>query len=129
DVHAKRGSYEIPVRHEIVNSGPAPVTPQLYMQIVRDGSKLSSGSSFYSTFTGPAVYTPEQKFQKVDFTDIDKDKVDIQKESTGGYVAMVQHYFASAWILPEGLKRELFVRKLPDSNDYAVGMIAPVAAV
>jgi len=45
----------------------------------------------------PAVYTTEQKFQKVDFSDIDKDKVDIQKESTTGYVAMVQHYFASAW--------------------------------
>jgi YidC/Oxa1 family membrane protein insertase len=122
-----RGSYEIPVKHEIVNTGAQPVSPQLYLQIVRDGSKLSSGSSFYSTFTGPAVYTPEQKFQKVDFTDIDKNKADIQKESAAGYVAMVQHYFASAWILPDGIKRELFVRKLPDTNDYAVGMITPVS--
>jgi YidC/Oxa1 family membrane protein insertase len=125
----KRGSYEIPVKHEIVNTGAQAVSPQLYLQIVRDGSKLSSGSSFYSTFTGPAVYTAEQKFQKVDFSDIDKNKVDIQKESTSGYVAMVQHYFASAWILPEGVKRELFVRKLPDTNNYAVGMIAPVSGV
>jgi len=125
----KRGSYEIPVRHEVVNSGAQPVSPQLYVQIVRDGSKLSSGSSFYSTFTGPAVYTQEQKFQKVDFTDIDKNKVDIQKESTTGYVAMVQHYFASAWILPDGTKRELFVRKVPDTNNYAVGMITPVSSV
>ena len=122
----KRGSYEVPVRHEVVNTGTQPVTPQLYLQLVRDGSKLSSGSSFYSTFTGPAVYTAEQKFQKVDFTDIDKNKVDIQKESTSGYVAMVQHYFASAWMLPEGTKRELFVRKLEGTNQYAVGMIAPV---
>jgi YidC/Oxa1 family membrane protein insertase len=125
----KRGSYEIPVKHEIVNTGAQPVSPQLYLQIVRDGSKLSSGSSFYSTFTGPAVYTAEKKFEKVDFTDIDKNKADFQKESTSGYVAMVQHYFASAWILPEGLKRELFVRKLEGTNNYAVGMIAPVAAV
>jgi YidC/Oxa1 family membrane protein insertase len=125
----KRGSYEIPVQHEIVNTGAQAISPQLYLQIVRDGSKLSSGSSFYSTFTGPAVYTAEQKFQKIDFKDIDKDKVDIQKESTGGYVAMVQHYFASAWILPEGMKRELFVRKLPDTNNYAVGMIAPLAQI
>ena len=73
-------------------------------------ASFTSGSSFYSTFTGPAVYTQEQKFQKVDFSDIDKDKVDIQKESTAGYVAMVQHYFASAWILPDGVKRELFAR-------------------
>lgn len=125
----KRGSYEIPVQHEVVNTGAQPVSPQLYLQIVRDGTKLSSGSSFYSTFTGPAVYTSEQKFQKVDFKDIDKNKVDIQKESTGGYVAMVQHYFASAWILPDGMKRELFARKLPDSNNYAVGMIASLPSV
>jgi YidC/Oxa1 family membrane protein insertase len=125
----QRGSYEIPVKHEVVNTGAQPVTPQLYLQIVRDGSKLSSGSSFYSTFTGPAVYSAEQKFQKVDFADIDKNKVDIQKESTSGYVAMVQHYFASAWILPDGMKREIFVRKLPDTSNYAVGMIAPMPAV
>ena len=87
----RRGSYEIPVKHEIVNTGAQLVSPQLYLQIVRDGSKLSSGSSFYSTFTGPAVYTAEQKFQKIDFTDIDKNKVDIPKESTAGYVAMLQH--------------------------------------
>jgi YidC/Oxa1 family membrane protein insertase len=124
----KRGSYEIPVKYEIENTGSQPVAPQLYLQLVRDGSKLSSGG-YYSTFTGPAVYTPEQKFQKVDFKDIDKDKVDIQKDSTSGYIAMVQHYFASAWILPDGMKRELFVRKLPASDDYAVGMIAPVASI
>ena len=38
---------------------------------------------------------------------------------------MVQHYFASAWILPDGVKREFFVRKV-DNNLYAVGMIAPL---
>ena len=47
-----------------------------------------------------------QKFQKMEFADIEKGKVDIQKESTNGWVAMVQHYFASAWILPDGVKRE-----------------------
>jgi YidC/Oxa1 family membrane protein insertase len=125
----KRGSYEMPVKYEVINTGTQPVTPQLYLQIVRDGSKLTSGTSFYSTFTGPAVYTAEQKFQKVDFSDIDKNKVDIQKESSTGYVAMVQHYFASAWILPEGVKRELFVRKVPDTNNYSVGMIVPLSAI
>ena len=93
---------------------------------MRDGSKLPRReSSFYSTFTGPAVYTEAKKFHKVDFSDIDKGKAEIDKESTNGYVAMVQHYFASAWILPDGIKRELFVRKV-DTNLYAVGMIAPI---
>ncbi|TFZ06776.1 membrane protein insertase YidC [Ramlibacter henchirensis] len=124
----KRGQYDIAVRHETINTGGAPVAPQLYMQLVRDGNPLPNESSFYSTFTGPAAYTEEQKFQKVDFSDIEKNKVDIQKESTTGYVAMVQHYFASAWILPDGLRRELFMRKV-DNNLYAAGMIAPLDSV
>ncbi|MEJ6021365.1 membrane protein insertase YidC [Ramlibacter sp. PS4R-6] len=125
----KRGSYEVQVKHEVINTGAQSVTPQLYLQIVRDTSKLSSGSSFYSTFTGPAVYTGEKHFQKVELADIDKNKADFQKESTSGYVAMVQHYFASAWILPQGTKREVFVRKLPETSSYAVGMIAPLPPV
>ena len=124
----KRGSYEIPVRHEVVNVGGAPVSPQLYLQLVRDGGKLPGDSSFYSTFTGPAVYTEAKKYHKVEFSDIEKGKAEVDKESNLGWVAMVQHYFASAWILPEGIKRELFVRKV-DNDLYAVGMITPVATV
>jgi YidC/Oxa1 family membrane protein insertase len=121
----KRGAYDAGVRHEVVNTGSAPVAPQLYLQLVRDGNKLPGESSFYSTFTGPAVYTEAKKFHKVDFADIEKGKAEIDKQSTNGYVAMVQHYFASAWILPDGIKRDLFVRKV-DTNLYAVGMITPL---
>jgi YidC/Oxa1 family membrane protein insertase len=121
----KRGAYDIAVRHEVVNTGSAPVAPQLYLQLVRDGNKPPGESSFYSTFTGPAIYTEAQKYQKVEFKDIENNKVDVEKQATNGYVAMVQHYFASAWILPEGVKRDLFLRKV-DTNLYAVGMITPL---
>jgi YidC/Oxa1 family membrane protein insertase len=118
----KRGSYDMAVRHEIVNTGTAPVSPQLYLQLVRDGNKPPGESSFYSTFTGPAVYTEAKKFQKIEFKDIENNKADFVKESTNGYVAMVQHYFASAWLLKDGIPRDLFARKV-DTNLYAVGMI------
>ena len=120
-----RGSYAIAVKHEVVNSGAAAVSPQLYLQLVRDGNKPAGESSFYSTFTGPAVYTEAQKYQKVEFTDIEKNKVEIEKQASNGYVAMVQHYFASAWLLGDGIKRDLFMRKV-DTNLYAVGMITPL---
>ncbi len=124
----RRGAYDVAVTHEVVNTGSAPVAPQLYMQLVRDGNKLPGESSFYSTFTGPAVYTEAKKFHKIEFKDIENNKVEIDKDSTNGYIAMVQHYFASAWILPDGVKRELFVRKV-DNNLYAVGMIAPLESI
>ena len=124
----KRGSYAIGVRHEVVNTGTTAVQPQLYMQLVRDGNKPAGESSFYSTFTGPAVYTEAKKYQKVEFSDIEKNKAEIDKTSTSGYVAMVQHYFASAWLLADGVSRENFVRKV-DNNLYAVGMITPLGEI
>ncbi|MDO8448686.1 MAG: membrane protein insertase YidC [Rhodoferax sp.] len=120
-----RGNYAIAVKHEVLNGGAAAVSPQLYLQLVRDGNKPPGESSFYSTFTGPAVYTEAMKYQKVEFSDIEKNKVDIEKTAENGYVAMVQHYFASAWLLGDGIKRDLFMRKV-DTNLYSVGMITPL---
>lgn len=124
----KRGAYDIAVRHDIVNTGTAAVSPQLYLQLVRDGNKPPGESSFYSTFTGPAIYTDAKKYQKVEFKEIENNKVDVEKQSNDGYAAMVQHYFASAWILGDGVKRDLFFRKV-DTNLYAVGMITPLDSI
>ena len=122
-----RDSYAISVKLDVVNTGTVPVSPQLYMQLVRDGSKPAAQSRFASTFTGPAVYTDAKKYQKIDFKKIDENKVDIQNESNNGYVAMVQHYFASAWLLGDGIPRNLFVRRIGENPDlYAVGMITPL---
>ncbi|RMX04211.1 membrane protein insertase YidC [Corticibacter populi] len=124
----KRGEYDIRVQHEVINHGQAPVAPQLYQQLVRDGGAIAGGVMFTGTYTGPAIYTDEQKFEKIQFKDIDKGKIDFQARSATGYVAMVQHYFASAWILPEGTERENFVRRLAN-NLYSVGAIATFPAV
>ncbi|MCW5232838.1 membrane protein insertase YidC [Verminephrobacter eiseniae] len=124
----RRGSYAIAVRHEVLNTGSATVSPQLYLQLVRDGNKPPGESSFYSTFTGPAVYTDAKKYQKIEFKDIENDKVDIPKEAPDGYVAMVQHYFATAWLLADGVQRQPFTRKV-DTNLYSVGMLTPLGSI
>ncbi|MFZ4287697.1 membrane protein insertase YidC [Variovorax sp. HJSM1_2] len=123
-----RGSYAIGVRHEVVNTGAVATAPQLYLQLVRDGTKPPGESSFYSTFTGPAVYTEAKKYQKVEFKKIEEGSVDIEKKASNGYVAMVQHYFASAWLLGDGIERNLFMRKV-DTNLYSVGMITPLDTI
>ena len=124
----QRGSYEVAVKHEVVNTGTADVAPQLYMQLVRDGSKGENETPFYSTFTGPAIYTQAAKYQKVEFAQIEGNKADFIKVASDGYVAMVQHYFAIAWLLGDGIEREHFARKV-DANLYSVGMITPVGTV
>ena len=128
-----RGSYAVAVKHEVMNVGSSTVSPQLYLQLVRDGNKPVGESSFYSTFTGPVVYTEAKKYQKVEFKEIEtkateNKQVDIEKSATNGYVAMVQHYFASAWLLGDGIQRDLFMRKV-GTNLYSVGMIVHLDAI
>ena len=123
-----RGSYAVKVAHQVINTGSVAASPQLYVQLVRDGNKPEGESSFYSTFTGPAIYTDAKKYQKIEFTDIEKNKAEYEKTTQQGYVAMVQHYFASAWVLPANTARENFARKV-DNNLYAVGMITPFSEV
>ena len=118
----QRGSYTLGVSHEIVNTGANPVSPQLYLQFMRDGNKTDSETPFYSTFTGPAVYTGAQKYQKIEFKDLDSNKATFEKNATDGYVAMVQHYFASAWLPQDGTARENYVELVPgEKNLYRMG--------
>ena len=117
----KRGSYAIGVRHEVINTGTAPVSAQLYNQLVRDGSKGPDSHQFYSSYTGPAFYSDEGKYQKTKFSDIDKNSATFQKETHNGYVAMVQRYFATAWLPENGLARENYVRQ--QNGLYAAGQI------
>ncbi|MBP6541396.1 MAG: membrane protein insertase YidC [Piscinibacter sp.] len=132
----KRGDHVIGVRHEVINSSGAAINPRLYLQLVRDGNPPEGESSFYFTFTGPAVYTDVTKFQKIDFKTIEKhkagDKPDHATSGNDGWVAMVQHYFASAWLVDNGsgakLSREFYTGKI-DTNTYSVGMFLPVGEV
>lgn len=117
--------YYVDIKHTVINQTKETVSPKLYVQIIRDGNKPEGESSFYSTFTGPAIYTQEKKYEKIEFSEIEKDKVSIQNKSNYGYVAMVQHYYASAWIFNDERQREIYTKKI-DTNLYSVGMISDI---
>ena len=70
-----------------------------YYRLLRDGKAPEGESRMAYTFTGPAVYTEADKFQKVKFEDIDKNKAEYARSADNGWVSMLQHYFVSAWIL------------------------------
>ena len=132
-----RGSYAVGVTHEVVNHGAAAVSPQLYLQLVRDGSVPAGGYfSGPSSYTGPAVYR-DGKFNKIAFSDIDKgkekDTIDPTANASNGWIAMIQHYFSSAWILPADASRSYSLAHLPaDVNGvptYRVAMLTPVGTI
>ncbi len=124
----KRGDYTIGVKHEVVNNSGAPITPSLYLQLVRDGNKPEGESKFYSTFTGPVVYTEAEKFQKMTFENIEEGKAKHANKADDGWVALVQHYFVSAFLPPEKVTREIYTKKVGD-NLYAVGTILPLGSI
>ena len=123
-----RGSYLIEVRHEINNAGPAELKTTAYFQLARDGKPVEQSAGFLggvSTFTGPAIYTEESKFQKVAFEDIEKNEAKFVKQAKDGWVAMVQHYFVSGFLPKPGQQREFFTHKIGD-DFYGAGVKLPV---
>jgi YidC/Oxa1 family membrane protein insertase len=128
----KRGSYAIDVSHEVKNLSAAPLKPKLYLQLLRDGNKIASNVPAavemfgVQTYTGPAVYSDTKKFQKVAFDEIEKNKTSFEPSANNGWVGMVQHYFATAWVYNKEGAREFQARKV-DTNQYAVSMLLPVA--
>jgi YidC/Oxa1 family membrane protein insertase len=122
----QRGSYQIGVRHEGVTPGA-----HAYYQLTRDGKPAEEqGSSMMMgvvTFTGPAVYTDAEKYQKVEFADLQKNKAKFAQKADNGWLAMVQHYFVTAWLPAAGAVREFYMRKVGEDL-YSAGVILPVGA-
>lgn len=132
-----RGSYAIDVTHQVINHSAAPIAPDLYLQLVRDG-RVPPGGYFNgpSSYTGPSVYT-EGTFHKISFTDLDKGKdkgvIDPKASSQNGWIAMIQHYFSSAWILPPDTARSYSVGRYDASvhaqTTYFTAMYTPVGTI
>ena len=123
-----RGHYGIDVKHEVRNKGNVAISPSVYMQLTRDDSKVATDSSFYNTFTGPAAYTDSEKFQKIDFESIADKDTDLPSQSNEGWIAMLQHYFLTAWVPQQDSSRELYTRQL-DKHLFSIGSIVTVGEV
>ncbi|MGL6041076.1 MAG: membrane protein insertase YidC, partial [Deefgea sp.] len=126
----KRDQYLVDVKYEIVNSGTTPLTTSAYYRLIRDGKVENPGMFGTHTFTGPALFTEEDKFQKVDFEKIRKGEAKFRPSANNGWIAMIQHYFVSGWIFsptngtaactPNDCRFEM--KALPD-NMFSVGAI------
>ncbi len=130
------GSYVVDVGHRVTQSNANAAPLVLYTEIVRDASQEQKigpfdGAFSASTFTGPATYTEKEKFNKLEFTAIDKNKITIPTQVPAGdpaWIAMVQHYFASAWIPSDKAARDIYAGKI-DNNLYRIGMQVPLGVV
>lgn len=122
------GNYGIKVDTSVTNVGGESVSPKVYYQLTRDDGDPVGSNTMYSTFTGPAVYSEAEKFQKIKFGDIADKDADYQVKADNGWIAMVQHHFVSAWVPTEGQERENFTRDLGNKL-FAVGSLIDLGTI
>jgi YidC/Oxa1 family membrane protein insertase len=126
----KRGSYEITLDQQVKNESGKPWIVRQYSQLLRipdtgkQGNFLTGGMR---AFDGGVMYTEKDRFRKISFEDMGSDEFK-NVENIGGWVALIQHYFASAWIPPTD-KLNTFYTKNLDNNNYVIGTFSPTISV
>lgn len=123
-----RGSYIIDVGFEIVNQGAAAIRPFSYFQMLRDSQPPVGSVLMVPTYTGAAIYTEQEKFKKIEFSALDKGNATYPQNADDGWIAMLEHYFLSAWLPKDKSPREYYAKRLGE-NEYAVGVIVPAGLV
>lgn len=124
-----RDNYVIDVAFEITNHSESSIQPFSYFQLLRDGNSPSKSSALMMpSYLGAAIYTEEEKFQKIKFSDLDKNKAEYPTNADNGWIAMVEHYFVTAWIPEQQTPREYYAKRLAE-NHYTAGVIAPVGYI
>lgn len=95
-----RGDYLINADYIINNNSDSVWSAHLYGQLKRDSypdPSADSGNGLgVQPFLGVATSTPEKRFYKIAFDDIEEEKFKTEKQ--GGWIAIIQHYYLSAWI-------------------------------
>ncbi|HXZ95889.1 MAG TPA: membrane protein insertase YidC [Burkholderiales bacterium] len=124
----RRSSYLIDVSFEITNNSGNPLQPYAYFQFLRDSKAPEGETRMVPTYTGPAIYTDQDKFEKIKFESIDKGNAKYPQNADNGWIAILQHYFLAAWLPKDKMPREYYIKKLGE-NLYSVGTILPVAKV
>lgn len=117
----KRGSYQINVSHKIDNNSGRIWRGNLYQQLQRKDYEDENQSSFIYTYTGGVLYSPEEKYEKIDFSDMADEN--LKRDIKDGWAAIIQHYFLAAWVPPAGSQQSYYTRDLNQSR-YAMGMKA-----
>ena len=119
-----QGAYPIVVNNQVINRSSQLWQGQLYGNIIRDNSedpgKSDQGIFTLGTYLGGAWGTPDEHYNKLKFANFGDEK--LHKEAEGGWIAIVQHYFVSAWI-PGNFNGQPFKATLESSKDNNLNVI------
>ena len=127
----ERGSYLIRVSHVVRNDGNALWRGALYGQVRRDGSDDPSAATGgfvpMPTFLGAAYWSADKPYNKLSFSDLREEPLKTVQQ--GGWIAMIQHYFVTAWI-PDRLQQHTYSSTwLSASDEYLLRFLSPLVEV
>ncbi len=115
-----RGQFDIRVEHKVENDSAEPWSGRQYRQLQRTQVAEAGQSSFIYTYMGGVIYSPEEKYEKIKFDEMAK--ANLSRDITGGWAAMIQHYFLGAWVPPAEMPGHYYTKVLSDSR-YVIGMV------
>ncbi len=118
----ERNSYQFRVEYIVANKGSTVWEDHFYAQLKRDGSQdpsKATSNAPINTYLGAAVHSREKTYQKLPFDDFAKEKFD--ERVFGGYAAILQHYFISAWVPDKNVEHNYYTNVSKDGKYYFVG--------
>lgn len=118
----KRDSYIVDVRHEITNTGDSQWRGFQYIELLREPGQVSTTPWYVRSFTGGAMYTPADSYERISFSDMEEQN--LRRDVTGGWMSMLQHYFVAVILPDQDRQYRFYTRALP-TDTYLVGMSSP----
>lgn len=124
----QRDSYNVKVSYLINNTSDSVWQGYFFAQLKRDNTEdPSQGEGMgMQSYLGAAISSPEEPYEKLTFDDIQEKQY--RRESVGGWAAMIQHYFVSAWI-PTQDEKQIYSTRTNSKFQNIVGFTSPETLV
>jgi len=112
--------YDIDVSFDIRNGGSSVASVTSFAQLKRDNTQAPDGNTGFgvSPYLGAALTQPEERYTKLSFSDLSDEP--FSKRLPAGWVAILQHYFVSAWIPSQQTSHDYFASQL-SNGDNVIG--------
>ncbi|NLS14324.1 membrane protein insertase YidC [Vibrio sp. SM6] len=116
-----RGSYAMNVEYDVVNQSGSNATFGMYAHL-RHTLSDDGGSLTMPTYLGGAFSTENEKYEKYSFEEMQDRNLSINLPNGEGWAAIIQHYFASAWIPREEPGTNIYTRVIGNLGDIGIRM-------
>lgn len=119
-----RNSYRIDIEHRVTNNSKVVWKGRQYGQLIRKELESDNDSTFIRTYTGGVIYNEEDKYEKISFEDMFEENLSL--DAKGGWSAVIQHYFLTAWIPPAEDINHFYTKALSDQRFMIGSFAAPI---